>query len=61
MFFTSHFVIRMNSVKNSSDNKMTIQSQKKTCNRNNPDKTPGFSPPKSTHYTTKQLGKEEFE
>ena len=51
----------MNSVKNSSDNKMTIQSPKKTCNRNNPDKTPGFSPTKSIHYTTEQLCKEEFE
>ena len=43
------------------DNKMTIQSPKNSRNRYNPDKTPGFSPPKSTHYTTEQLYKEEWE
>lgn len=43
------------------DNKMTIQSLKNSCTGYNLDKTPGFLPPKSIHYTTKQLGKEEFE
>lgn len=43
------------------DNKMTIQSLENPRTRYNPDKTPGFSPPKSTHYTTEQLCKEEFE
>lgn len=43
------------------DNKMTIQSPKNPRNRYNPDKTPEFSPPKSIHYTTEQLCKEEFE
>lgn len=40
---------------------MTIQLPKNSRNRYSLDKTPGFSPPKSIHYTTKQLGKEEFE
>lgn len=40
---------------------MTIQSLENPRNRYNPDKTPGFLPPKSTHYTTEQLGKEEWE
>jgi len=40
---------------------MTIQYPKNPRNRCNPDKTPGFSPTKSTHYTTEQLCKEEFE
>lgn len=61
MLFTSHFVKRMNSVKNSSDNKMTIQSPQNPYTRYNPDKTPGFLPPKSTHYNTEQLYKEEWE
>lgn len=43
------------------DNKMTIQSPKKPRNRYNPDKTPGFLPPKTTKNTTEQLYKEEFE
>lgn len=43
------------------DNKMTIQSLKNLRNRYNPDKTSGFLPPKSIHYTTEQLCKEEFE
>lgn len=43
------------------DNKMTIQSPENLCTRYNPDKKPGFSPPKSTHYTTEQLYKEEWE
>lgn len=37
---------------------MTIKSTKNPNNRYNPDKTLGFLPPKSTHYTTEQLYKE---
>lgn len=43
------------------DNKMTIQSLKNSYTRYNPDKTPGFLPPKSIHCTTEQLYKEEWE
>jgi len=43
------------------DNKMTIQSPENPDTRYNPDKTPGILPPKSIHYTTEQLCKEEFE
>lgn len=43
------------------DNKMTIQSLKNPYTRYNSDKTPGFLPRKSTHDTTEQLYKEEWE
>ena len=42
-------------------NKMTIQFPENPRNRYNPDKTPGFSPPKPTHYSTEQLCKEDGE
>ena len=51
----------MKQLKIFSDNKMTIQSLENPRTRYNPDKTPGFLPPKTTKNTTEQLCKEEWE
>jgi len=40
---------------------VTIQSFENPRTRYNPDKTPGFLPPKTTKNTTEQLCKEEWE